>query len=98
MDDRRSPGRIVAVTIALATGVLALLMSAGVADASPIPGIPFTTASLCTSGGGTVTTVAPGVQRCQGGGDTGDLVVGDDQASLLGRTVPRPPVGSPSLP
>ena len=61
-------------------------------------GIPLTTANLCTQGGGQVTDAAPGVQRCTGGGDTGDIIISEEQAKLLVQTVPRPPVQTPPLP
>ena len=74
----------------------ALLGLAGTASASPVPGVPFTTAERCTANGGEV--VEQGSERCKGGGDTGDVIVSEEQASILKQIVPKPPVPSPSLP
>ena len=98
MTDRSALRRVVAGVLATASSGAALMGMAGTADASPVPSVPLTTATLCTQGGGQVVSSAPNVQRCSGGGDRGDFIISDQAADVLVHTVPRPPVQTPPLP
>ena len=95
---RSASRRLMAGALTTAAIGGALLGLSGTAAASPVPSIPLTTAEMCASGGGQVTSPAPGVQRCSGGGDTGDFIISEEQAEQLSRTVPRPPFQTPPLP
>lgn len=78
--------RILAGVLATASVGGALLGLAGTAAASPVPGVPVTTADLCTSGGGELTA---GGAYCSGGGDTGDVVVGEAAAGAMRQALPE---------
>jgi len=78
--------RILAGVLATASAGGALLGLAGTASASPVPGVPVTTADQCTSGGGELQS---GGQYCSGGGDTGDVVVGEAAAGAMRQALPE---------
>ncbi|MEJ2885630.1 hypothetical protein [Actinomycetospora aeridis] len=82
----RSTARLVAGALATVSAGGALLGLAGTASASPVPGVPVTTADLCTANGGEVTA---GGTHCTGGGDTGDVVVADAAAGVMRQALPE---------
>jgi hypothetical protein len=84
--------RIVAGALATVSMGGALLGLAGTASASPVPGVPVTTAAKCSDNGGTVTPDG----RCVGGGDTGDLIISEGAAALLVQALPDE-VADPAL-
>ncbi|MEJ2865502.1 hypothetical protein [Actinomycetospora flava] len=78
--------RILAGVLATASVGGALLGLAGTAGASPVPGVPVTTADQCTGGGGELTA---GGTHCSGGGDTGDVVVSEAAAGAMRQALPE---------
>lgn len=78
--------RILAGALATVSAGGALLGLAGTAAASPIPGVPVTTADQCTGGGGELQS---GGRYCSGGGDTGDVVVGEAAAGAMRQALPE---------
>ncbi|MFC5141533.1 hypothetical protein ACFPK1_25070 [Actinomycetospora rhizophila] len=78
--------RILAGALAAVSAGGALLGLAGTAVASPIPGVPVTTADQCAGGGG---ELQAGGQYCSGGGDTGDVVVGEAAAAAMRQALPE---------
>ena len=89
----RSTSRIVAGALATVSAAGALLGLAGTAVASPVPGVPVTTAEQCTGGGGELTG---GGLTCTGGGDTGDVVVSEAAAGAMRQALPEE-VADPAL-